>query len=59
VFARIEPFLPQIREAFGNPGFAANLEKLALGLPDARERLDGTLQRMRSVVARSKAASGN
>lgn len=59
VFARIEPFLPQLREAFGNPGFGANLEKLALGLPDARQRLDGTLQRMRSLVARSKAASGS
>jgi hypothetical protein len=59
VFARIQPYLPQIREMFGNPGFAANLEKLALGLPNAQERLDGTLKRMRALVARSKAASGS
>jgi hypothetical protein len=57
VFAKIEPFLPQIREAFGSPAFAANLEKLALGLPDARQRIDGTLQRIRAMVARSNAAS--
>jgi hypothetical protein len=59
VFARIQPYLAQLREAFGNPGFAANLEKLALGLPNAQERLDGTSKRMRALVARSKAASGN
>jgi hypothetical protein len=59
VYARIQPYLPQIREMFGNPGFAANLEKLAMGLPNAQERLDGTLNRMRALVARSKAASAN
>jgi hypothetical protein len=57
VFARIQQFLPQLREMFGNPGFAAHLEKLTLGLPNAQERLDGTLKRMRAIVERSKAAS--
>ena len=47
VFGRIEPFLPQLREAFGNPNFAIHLEKLALGMPNARERIDSTVQRMR------------
>jgi hypothetical protein len=56
VFARTEPFLPQLREMFGNPQFAANLEKVALGMPNAREVIDGTLQRMRRLVAARRAA---
>ena len=28
VFGKIEPFLPQLRAAYGNPGFLANLEWL-------------------------------
>jgi hypothetical protein len=58
VFARIEPFLPQLREAFGNPGFAAHLEKLTLSLPDARARIDGTVARIRAMLA-ARAAAGN
>lgn len=59
VFAKIEHFLPQLRAAFGNPGFGANLEKLTLGLPDARERVDGTLRRIRDLVAKSNAATAS
>ena len=54
VFGKIEPFLAQVREAFGNPGFAAHLEQLALGLPDARERIDSSVQRLRAMLAASK-----
>jgi len=57
VFARIEPFLPQLREAFGNPNFAQHLEKLALGIPNGRERVDGTLKRMRAMLATRAAAT--
>jgi len=56
VFARTEPFLPQLREMFGNPRFAANLEKVALDMPNARGVIDGTLQRMRKLVAARRAA---
>ena len=59
VFAKIEPFLPQLREMFGNAAFGAHLEKLTLGAPDGRERVDSAVQRMRAFAARSKAASGN
>jgi len=63
VFAKTEPFLAQLREAFGNPDFAKNLEKVALSVPNARERIDGTLKRIRAVVAARReamaAASGN
>jgi hypothetical protein len=51
VYGRLEPFLPQLREAFGNPDFAVHLERLALGVPNARERIDGTVQRIRRMLA--------
>ncbi len=56
VFGKLEPLLPQLREQFGNPGFAANLEKLALSLPDARRQIDGTMKRIRMVAAARAAA---
>lgn len=59
VFGKIEPLLQQIREAFGNPNFATNLEKLALGIPDARHIIDSTTQRVRAVVAARAAAVSN
>jgi len=57
VFAKIEPFLANAREAFGNPGFLQSLEKLTLGLPDARQRIEGTLQRLRTMIANRAAAA--
>ncbi len=39
VFAKIEPFLPELRETFGNPNMLANLEKLVMRQPNAKERL--------------------
>ena len=59
VFAKIEPYLPQLREMFGNPDFGANLEKLALSMPNGRQRIDGTLARMRSLLAGRAAAASN
>ena len=56
VFGKIEPFLPQLREAYANPGFAAHLEKVALGMPDARQRIDGMMQRIRAMLAARAAA---
>jgi hypothetical protein len=57
VFGKIEPFLPQIRQIFGNPGFAASLEKLTLAMPNARERVDGTLARIRAMLATQAASA--
>lgn len=50
VFGKMEPFLPQMREAFGNPAFLVNLEKVTLALPDARNRIDSTLARLRGMI---------
>jgi len=58
VFAKIEPFLPQLREMF-SPAFAANLEKLTMSLPDARNRLDSTMRRIREMLAKRAAAASS
>lgn len=51
VFGKAEPYLPKLREAFGNPGFLASLEWLTLGIPDARQRIDNTVKRVQAMVA--------
>ncbi len=58
VFGKIEPFLAQARDAFGNAGFAANLEKVTMGMPNARERVDTTMSRINAMLAQ-RAASQN
>lgn len=57
VYSKIEPYLPQLRETFSNPGFAANLEKVVLAMPDARNRIDSTLARIRAMLAKRAAAN--
>ncbi|HEX4602177.1 MAG TPA: hypothetical protein VH116_12340 [Gemmatimonadales bacterium] len=39
VYARLEPFLPQLREALKNPAYLDHLERVILQLPDAQARL--------------------
>lgn len=51
VFGKMEPFIPRLREVFGNPDFLGSLEWLALGIPDARKRIDDTVTRIRAMVA--------
>ena len=48
VFAKIEPLLKEIREAFA-PDFAANLEKLIDATPDGRNRVAKAHARMRGL----------
>jgi hypothetical protein len=56
VFGKIEPFLPQIRQAFANPNIMVNLESLTLGLPNARQRIDQTVKGIRAMLAARAAA---
>ena len=37
VFARIEPFIAEVREAFGEPSYLIHLERLVMNLPNAKE----------------------
>jgi hypothetical protein len=57
LFGKVEPYLPQVREMFGNPAFGQSLEKLALSMPNARERIDGTMARIRKMLADRAAAA--
>jgi hypothetical protein len=59
VFAKIEPFIPQLREAYQNPRFMKNLEKVCLEAPDGRKRVDQAREFQRKILAqlRSQAAT--
>jgi len=39
IYAKIEPFVEELRTTFSNPNYAKNLETLAMSLPDAKEKL--------------------
>jgi hypothetical protein len=51
VFGKLEPFLKEIRGAFG-PQFLVNLEKLIEATPGGRERAIAVRERMKAIRAR-------
>jgi len=53
VFMKLEPFLGEIRAAFG-PQFVANLEKLVDATPDGRKRVAEIRERMKRMAATSQ-----
>jgi hypothetical protein len=58
VFGKIEGFLPQLRQAMGNPGLFKNLEHVCTSAPCSLERVRATAERIRNMMAqRSTAAS--
>jgi hypothetical protein len=52
VYAKMEQFIPAMREAIGNQQFLAHLEKTVKALPDAEARLTATRARIQAIVAR-------
>lgn len=57
VFAKIQPFLSELRETMGSPKLMSNLEKLIMRQPDAEERLTRTREMMkRWMQARADAS---
>ena len=54
VFGKLEPFLKDIRSAFG-PQFLINLEKLIDATPGGRERARNTRERMKAMRERTLA----
>ena len=40
IFARIEPFIAEVREVFGEQNYLTHLETLVLKIPNAREIMD-------------------
>lgn len=66
VYAKMEPFLPALREQFGSPKFLAHLEKTVKALPDYEQRVAMTRERMAKLIelwkeknAAQAAAAGN
>lgn len=39
IFAKLEPFIAEVRELFGEPDYLIHLEQLVLRMPDAQARL--------------------
>ena len=59
VFAKIEPFLSDLRETMGNPDILGNLEKLIMRQPDAKERLVKSREMMNRVRQARKEMTKN
>jgi hypothetical protein len=52
VYAKMEPFIPALRENMGAPQFLAHLEKTVKALPDSEARLDAVRTRIRQIIAK-------
>ena len=50
VFAKIEPFLPALRE-MGNPDFLVHLERVIKELPNYEQRLVATRERIQKILS--------
>lgn len=51
VFAKIQPFLEEIRKTIGNPHAFKHLEKVVMKMPDAETRLARMRERMAQMSA--------
>jgi len=52
VYAKMEPFIPKLREVMGAPQFLAHLEKTVKALPDSEARLDAVRARIQQLIAK-------
>jgi hypothetical protein len=61
VFAKLEPFIEEVRAAFGLPGYLGELEKVARSAPHAEEyfeKIRGLMKRWGESGARDKTGGG-
>lgn len=66
VYAKMEPFIPMLREQMGAPQFLSNLEKTVKEIPDYEQRIATIRDRMAKLIeiwkqknAAQAAAAGN
>ena len=67
VYAKLEPFLPGLREEMGNPNFLGHLERVVKDCPDHETKLANIRTRMQKLIelyqqraaAQTSAASGD
>ena len=57
VFAKVEPFLAELREKFQSPQAFAHLEKAILSMPDGAERVKKTQEWLKTIAAQFAAAA--
>jgi len=50
VYAKMQPFIPELRERMGTPQFLAQLEKTVTALPDAEARLAAVRTRIQQLI---------
>jgi hypothetical protein len=50
VYAKMEPFIPALREVMGAPQFLAHLEKTVKEVPDYQQRIAAIRERMAKLV---------
>ncbi len=58
VFAKIQPFLTEIRQMFNAPQALAQLEQLVMRMPDAKEKLEAMRERSKRITAMRAEAAG-
>ncbi len=51
VYAKLEPFIPALREQMGNPDYLAHLEKTVKECPDYEAKLATIRDRMQKLIA--------
>src|SRR5438874_5851485 len=55
VFAKVEPFLAELREKFQNPRAFANLEECIMAAPDGAQRVKQTQEWLKTIQAQMAA----
>jgi hypothetical protein len=57
VFAKLEPFLAELRQTYNNPTALQHLERVVMNIPDAREKMTRFREMIKQVMAaRAQAA---
>lgn len=56
VFAKVAPFIEELRSTYNSPDYLKNLEQLVMRRPEAKEMLANVRERIRSMVTAREAA---
>ena len=56
VYAKIQPFLAEIRQIFGEPDYLLNLEKLVLSVPNVEAKIEAR-KRLAALWTKAEAAT--
>ncbi len=57
-FSKLQPFLAELRSAFGEPGFCRNIEEVVMSMPDAVETMSRRRKKLRAAANAKQTAAG-